>query len=372
MNILIAIDSFKGSLSSRELSDTIEEGLNEVSPDFNIQKVPIADGGEGTMEALIGAIGGEKVNLNVSGPLFEEIAAEYGILPDKTVVLDIASAAGLILVAEEKMNPLRTTTLGVGQMILDAINKGHRNFIIGIGGSATNDGGIGMLTELGYRFLDEDGHILKPVGASLSKIDKIDTGNAFSALEECNFMVACDVNNPLFGPNGAAHVYARQKGASEADVTILDKGLRNYSQVISKEMNIDIADIPGSGAAGGLGGGFKAFLNSQLKPGIEILFEQVRLEEKIKWADIVITGEGRIDHQTIMGKVVSGVAQLGKMHNKKVIALAGSIADNTDELYALGVDSMYSIMDASISLEEAMIPENAKGMVKKKVVEIFK
>lgn len=371
MNILIAIDSFKGSMSSEEASDAVKAGITKVSNKFDVQIAPVADGGEGTVEVLHKTLGGESITVNVRGPLFNLIKAQYIILPDETVAMDMASTAGLLLVQDEDQNPLNTTTFGVGEMIMDAIYKGQRNFIIGIGGSSTNDGGIGMLTALGYKFYDSDSNLLKPIGSSLNKIARIASDNSFPELKECTFTIACDVNNPLHGPNGAAYVYAKQKGANEDEIEYLDKGLKNFADVIHKSFGKDISKIAGTGAAGGLGGGFKAFLNAVLKPGIDIIFEKTGLEDKVKWADIIITGEGKLDNQTSMGKVVAGVANLGKKYDKKVIALAGSVANGVENLHDLGVTSIYSINDKSVSLEQAMKTDYAKKMLKKKVIEIF-
>ncbi len=372
MNVLVAIDSFKGSLSSNELAAAIESGIHEVSPDINVRKVPVADGGEGTIDALVSGLGGKKIEEKVKGPLFEEVNAEYGILDDNTAVIEMAAAAGLPLVPEDLRNPRQTTTYGVGQLINDAINRGCRDFIIGIGGSATNDGGIGMLNALGYKFLDVAGNELTPTGASLIKIARIDKTKVPASLAPCNFTVACDVDNPFYGTNGAAHVYARQKGADDEEILALDQGLKSFAEVVSRELKIDLSLTAGAGAAGGLGGGFKAFLNAELKPGIEIIFDLISLEEEIKWADIIITGEGKLDHQTAMGKVPVGVAKLAQKHHKKVIALAGSVTEDAFKLHDLGVTAMFSVIDAPMSLAEAMASENARRMVRKKVIEIFR
>jgi glycerate kinase len=284
----------------------------------------------------------------------------------------MASASGLTLVPENLRNPMNTTTYGVGQLIHDAIKRGCRDFLIGIGGSATNDAGIGMLNALGYKFLDDSGDELTPTGVSLIKIAAIDKSNVLANLNQCKFTIACDVDNPFYGKNGAAQIYARQKGADEEEVLVLDEGLKNLSEVIARELKIDISLTTGAGAAGGLGGGFKAFLKAELKPGIEIIFDKIGLEAKIKWADIIITGEGRLDHQTAMGKVPVGVAKLAQTQHKTVIALAGSITDDAFNLHDFGVTAMFSIVDAPMTLKEAMDSENAKRMVRKKVIEIFR
>lgn len=372
MNILIAIDSFKGALSSKELADVIEEGIFNILPDTSVSKIPIADGGEGTTETMVEGLGGKKVRLNVHDPLMRNISAEYGLLDDGTSIVEMAQSSGLTLVEKEKQNPLNTTTYGVGDIIKDAIVKGSRNFIIGIGGSATNDGGIGMLASLGYKFYDKDNNLLLPIGSSLNKISRIDDGKRLEYLDECNFLVACDVDNPFYGTYGAAHVYAKQKGASQEEILELDKGLENFSKVIKLYNGIDISDLPGAGAAGGLGGGLKAFLNAELQPGIDIIFKNIKLEEKIKNADIIITGEGKIDFQTVMGKAPIGVAQLGKKHDKIVIALAGALTKDAYTSHDKGVTSMFCVVDMPMTLEDAMEKEHALEMVKNSVQEIFK
>ena len=372
MKTLIAIDSFKGSLTSMELSDTIENGINEVSSDFLVRKIPITDGGDGMFETIVRSLRGEKIKLRIKNPVLKDINAEYGIVNKDTAIIEMAAASGLILIPEQLRNPLNTSTFGVGQMIEDAINKNCRNFIIGIGGSATNDGGIGMLSALGYKFYDSTGDELPPIGSSLNRIINIDSHNIINHLNDCSFQIACDVDNPLYGPNGAAHVYAKQKGASEEDILVLDQGLKNFSEIIKRELKIDISSEKGTGAAGGLGGGFKAFLNAELKPGIDLIFDLLKVEENVKWADIIITGEGKLDFQTIMGKAPIGVSILAKKYNKIVIALAGSVTDDAEKAHDYGMTAMFSIMDAPMTLEEAMEKSRAKKLVRKKVIEIFR
>lgn len=372
MNILIAIDSFKGSLSTTQLADTIEKGIKDVSPDYFIKKIPIADGGEGTYETLVQGLGGTKVKVQVKDPLFNNIYAEYGILNDKTAIIEMAQSSGLTLVPVNLRNPLNTTTYGVGQMIKDAILKGSRNFIIGIGGSATNDAGIGMLSALGYVFKDESGNELIPKGSSLSKIKSIDSTNVLKELSDCEFLVACDVDNPLYGERGAAYVYGTQKGANLEDIKELDYGLQNFSSVIKDTTGKNISQISGSGAAGGLGGGFISLLNSKLSPGINIIFEKLNIIEDIKWADMIITGEGRLDFQTVMGKAPIGVAKIAKQYKIPVIALAGSITEDAKAGHEYGITSMFSIMDSPMSLEEAMNEENSKRLVYNQTNELFR
>lgn len=373
MKILIAIDSFKGSLSSNELANRIENGIKKVYENADIVKVPIADGGEGTIEALVEGTKGHFVEITVANPILLPIKAKYGILGDqKTAVIEMATASGLPLVPIDKRNPMETTTFGTGEMIKDAITKGCREFLIGIGGSATNDGGIGMMKALGVKFYDENNIELGHGGKQLSKIKKIDISELLPELKECKFLVACDVDNPFYGLNGAAHVYGKQKGADNEMVLELDRGLKDFSKIIKKIINKDISNIPGAGAAGGLGGGFLAFLNSQLRSGIDIVLEEVKLKEKLVDVDFVITGEGRMDFQSIMGKAPLGVAKLAKQYDIPVIALAGGIADDAGEIHNHGIDSMFSIMNYPMTLKEAMNPERAGSLVEKNIEEIFR
>jgi len=373
MKILIAIDSFKGSLSSNELANRIENGIKKVYENADIIKVPVADGGEGTIEALVEGTKGHFVEIIVSNPILVPIKAKYGILGDqKTAVIEMATASGLPLVPIDKRNPMETTTFGTGEMIKDAISKGCREFLIGIGGSATNDGGIGMMKALGVKFYDENNIELGHGGKQLPKIKKIDMSGLLPEIKECKFLIACDVDNPFYGLNGAAHVYGKQKGADNKMILELDRGLKDFSEIIKKIINKDIADIPGAGAAGGLGGGFLAFLNSQLRSGIDIVLEEVKLKEKLVDVDFVITGEGRMDFQSVMGKAPVGVAKLAKQYDIPVIALAGGIADDAGEIHNHGIDSMFSIMNYPMTLEEAMNPERAGSLVEKNIEEIFR
>lgn len=372
MKVLIAVDSFKGSLSTTELAETISKGITDVSEDFIIEKIPIADGGEGTYKTLVQGLGGKTVEVIVHDPLFQKITAEYGILLDKTAIIEMAQSSGLPLVKEELRNPMNTTTYGVGELIKDAISKGSRNFIIGIGGSATNDGGIGMLNALGYTFLDQSGKELEPIGSSLQYIDSIDSTNKLKELDECSFLVACDVDNPLFGENGAAYVYGAQKGASKEEIITLDKGLKNFGSVIKNYNGKDISNIPGSGAAGGLGGGFIGFLNAKLESGTKIIFEKLNIEEKIKNTDLVITGEGKLDFQTVMGKAPIGIAKLAEKYHKPVIAIAGSVTEEAKKGHDFGITSMFSIIDSPMSLETAMDKENALRLLYNHTNELFR
>ena len=373
MKVVVAIDSFKGSLDSIELGSSISNGIRKVYENATIITVPIADGGEGTVEALVKGTNGKFIDINVHDPLMEKIEARYGILGDgKTAVIEMASASGLPLVSIEKRNPLLTTTYGTGELIKDAIERGCKEFILGIGGSATNDGGLGAMQALGFKIFNKDNIELGQGGKVMSEVSYIDSSSALKELKDCKFIVACDVDNPFFGEYGAAHVYGRQKGADDEMISELDLGLKHLSNIFEKELKKDISQLPGAGAAGGLGGGLVAFLDAKLMPGIDIVLETVKLEEKLKGTDFVITGEGRIDFQTVMGKAPIGVAKLAKKYSIPVIGIAGCIADDADKTHEAGIDSLFSIINYPISLEEAMKKETASKFVEKNSEEIFR
>ncbi len=365
MNILVALDSFKGSLSSKQANETVKEGLLAGNPALKVTTVPVADGGEGTVEAMTEATGGTFHHLTVTGPLGEKVRGKYGILGDgKTAVIEVAEACGLTLVPEEKRNPLHTTSRGVGELILDAAEKGCTEIIIGLGGSATNDAGTGMLQALGYRFYDENGLITESGGKILSSITRMDDRNVPETLKNVCFYAACDVNNPLYGENGAAYVFAPQKGATEDDVVLLDQGLRNFARVVSKEQGIDLQNIPGAGAAGGLGAAFAGILQAELVPGVELVLKKINLPERIRHVDLVITGEGRLDHQTAFGKTPAGIAQTAKKFNIPVIAIAGDVAKAGDSLHDHGIDAYFSIVTGPQTVSEAMEPSTARKNLK--------
>lgn len=373
MKIVSAIDSFKGSMTSLEVSEAFEKGVRKVYKDAEFIKISLADGGEGTVQALIDSTNGKMVKLRVKGPLMNEIESFYGISGDgKTAIIEMAAASGLPLLTEKEKNPMETTTYGTGELIKDAINKGCREFIIGLGGSATNDGGMGMLSALGYIFLDENNNELFPNGKNLGKVCSFNQDNIIKELSECKFLVACDVDNPFFGKKGAAYVYGKQKGATKEMIIELDKGLENFAAVINNTKNIDISSVLGAGAAGGLGGAFIAFLNSDLKPGIDIIIQKIELEKYIKDTDYVITGEGRIDFQSAMGKTPTGVSKLAKKYDIPVIAIGGSIADDIGNIYKCGISAVFSIMDSPMSLAEAMDNKKAVKLVEKTAEQIFR
>ena len=322
--VVVASDSFKGCLTSMQIAEGVEAGIRKCCPDCQVVKLAVADGGEGTVDALLETMGGRRVSAEVSDPLGRPCMAEYAILNDEvTAVMEMSSASGLTLLKHEERNPLLTSTYGTGQMIADALDRGCRRFLIGIGGSATNDAGMGMLEALGCRFLDEDGNALQGCGESMSRIATIDLSNLRSEIGESEFIVACDVDSPFHGPEGAAYVYGPQKGATPEMVIRLDAGLRNMADLIAREMGIQVADMPGAGAAGGLGGAFKAFLNAELRKGAEMVLDVIGFDEIIKDADIVITGEGRIDAQTMTGKLPYAVARRAGAQGIPVLAICG-------------------------------------------------
>ena len=372
MKLVVAIDSFKGSLSSFELGSAIEEGAKKVYSNAKVVKIPIADGGEGTVDSLVEGTNGRLIKVIVNNALMEKIEAKYGIMGDGTAIIEMAEASGLPLISIEKRNPMKATTYGTGELIKDAILNGCREFIIGIGGSATNDAGLGMLQALGFKFLDENKEEVGFGGEILSKVKYIDSTGKIPELKDCKFSVACDVDNPFYGPKGAAEIYSRQKGATEDMVKELDKGLKDLSEVIKKELGIDISNLSGAGAAGGLGGGLVAFLNGQLSPGIDMILEKVGLEKELEDADFVITGEGRLDLQTSMGKAPVGVAKIAKKFDIPVIALAGGLTDDAVQTHEKGIDSFFSIINYPISLEEVMKKETAYKFVKGNTEEIFR
>lgn len=355
MKIVIAPDSFKGSLSAGEVARAIEEGIKKVFPEAEIKKVPLADGGEGTMRVLVQATGGKIKTAGVTGPLGEKIKANYGILGDgKTAVIEMAAASGLTLIPPKKMDPSKTTTYGTGELIKTALKKGYRNFIVGIGGSATIDGGAGMAQALGIKLLDEDGKDIGFGGGELKKLKRIDISHLDPRIKKSRIIIASDVNNLLYGKKGAAKIYGPQKGATPKIVKELDEALKHFSEILKRDLNKDVADIPGAGAAGGLGAGFMAFLGAELKSGADIVMEITGLEKEIADADLVITGEGKMDGQTLYGKVPYGVAKLAKKHKKKLIAICGTLGEGAEVLYQHGFNAIFPIRKNSMSLKESM------------------
>lgn len=353
--IALAPDSFKESMTAKEACEAMERGIKKANPNINCIHVPMADGGEGTMQSLVDATNGKIYTLKVVGPLGNEVEAEYGILGDEEIgILEMASASGIQLVPSEKRNPLITTTYGTGQLIKACLDHGVKKLLIGIGGSATNDGGAGVIQALGGKLLDKQGNELGFGGGELGKLNSINLENFDPRLKDVNIEVACDVNNPLCGEKGASNVFGPQKGATKDMVAVLDDNLKHYADVIKRHLGKDVVNEPGAGAAGGLGAGLMAFLNGTLKKGIEMVIEYAGLEEKVKNADMVWTGEGSIDFQTQYGKTPLGVATVAKKHNKPVIALAGRVGEGIEVLHEKGIDSIFGITKGATSLEEAL------------------
>lgn len=362
MKIVIAPDSFKESLSAREVCDAIEAGIHKLLANVDIVKIPMADGGEGTVETLVDATNGAIENVSVIGPLGIPVSSFFGILGDgKTAVIEMASASGLPLVLNSKKNPLITTTFGTGQLIKFALDRGCRDFVIGIGGSATNDGGVGMAQALGGAFLNKDQQQVGFGGGALRNIEKIDLSGLDARIGECNFRVACDVTNTLFGESGATAVFGPQKGATPEMILTLDENLQHLATLIKRDLGIDVADIPGAGAAGGLGAGLISFCGAKLNSGIDIVIETIKLKEKIVGASLVITGEGQIDFQTCNGKTPYGVAMAAKEQGIPVVAVVGSIGVGAEKMYNYGINSIFSIVDKPMSVEESIA--NASDLV---------
>lgn len=354
MRILIAVDSFKGSLSSQQAGEAITEGIHKVFPEAMTYILPMADGGEGTVEALVQAMQGEILRTKATSPLGEIIEGFLGQLPDGMVVLEMAAASGLPLVPPEKRNPLVTSTKGTGELILKAMDLGARDIILGIGGSATNDGGAGMAQALGVKLLDTEGRELNPGGGELGRLASIDLVQVDPRLKNTKITVMCDVDNPLCGERGASAVFGPQKGASPEMVQILDRNLEHYAQIIKEQLGLDLKDIPGSGAAGGLGIGLLAFTNAELKTGVETILDTVKFDQMLEESDFVITGEGRIDSQSLYGKVPMGVAKRAVKQAKPVLAIVGSIGPGAEALYDHGLSSIVSIVNGPMTLEKSI------------------
>lgn len=372
MKIVIAIDSFKGSLTSIEAGKAAADGISRVYPQAEISVYPLADGGEGTIEALVSGLGGVLRTVTVSDPLGRIISARYGILPDLTAVIEMASAAGITLLTETERNPMNTTTYGVGQLIADAVSQGCRNFIIGIGGSATNDGGIGCLQALGFGMLDSDGKQVDFGAKGVSQLEKITAENMIPELSECTFSIACDVNNPLCGENGCSAVFAPQKGADKTMIAEMDNSLRKYAK-LTRRYNINAnPEAHGAGAAGGLGFAFMSYLNAALESGINLILRKTRVEEAIRNADIIITGEGCLDAQTAMGKAPVGVARLANKYNKPVIAFSGIVRDGAVLCNKNGIDAYFPILRNICTSEEAMNSDIARRNLSDTAQQVFR
>lgn len=355
MKIVIAPDSFKESLSALEAAEEIEAGFRQVLPNAEYLKIPMADGGEGTVAAMVASTQGSILEADVTGPLREQVKACYGLSGDgKTAIIEMAAASGLTLVAAKLRNPTKTTTFGTGELMKKALDAGANHLIIGIGGSATNDGGAGMLQALGVKLLDRSGVDIGVGGEKLADLDRIDLSGLDPRLKACRIEVACDVNNPLTGPKGASKIFGPQKGATPAMVAQLDGNLGHFARLIRRDLGVQVDAVPGSGAAGGMGAALLAFLGAKLRPGIEIVVEIVGLEAIVRDADLVITGEGRIDSQSIYGKTPIGVASVANQYGKPVIGIAGSLSDDVDIVHEYGIDAVFSLLNQVGTLEDAL------------------
>ena len=417
MKILIAIDSFKGSLSSKEAGEAIKSGILRVIPDAEVLISPLADGGEGTVETLVEALGGSLETVRVKGPLFQEVEAHYCILSEsekfqaeiksdthrktlpenpskahsevyseapsetdsqyspkdgKLAVMEMSQASGITLVSPEERNPLKTGSYGVGEMILDAYHKGCRRFLIGIGGSATNDGGIGMLSALGFRFTKENGEEINPCGEGLKDLARIENASVPEGLLQCSFQIACDVENPLYGENGSSLIFGFQKGGNKEMLSQMDLWMKHYSELVKEYNPAANPEAPGSGAAGGLGFAFRSFLQGELKSGVSLILEETKLSEKMQGADLVITGEGRLDEQSAMGKAPIGVAKLAKEQGIPVIAFAGAVTEGAKACNQAGIDAYFPILREIITLEEAIEKENARRNLEDTVEQVIR
>ncbi|MDO5558473.1 MAG: glycerate kinase [Oscillospiraceae bacterium] len=371
-NIVIAIDSFKGSLTSLQAGNSAAVGIKRVYPKAHITVLPLADGGEGTVNAMISGCGGKKISTIVSGPLGLPVSCEYGILNDKqTAVIEMSAAAGLTLIAEAQRDPMVTTTFGVGEIIRDAVKKGCRNFIVGIGGSATNDGGAGMLQALGFELLDKNGHDISYGAQGLRDLVSISNKKVIPELSQCSFRIACDVDNPLCGENGC-RVFAVQKGAADEMLTQMDKWLDEFARIAKSLYPHADENYPGAGAAGGLGFAFMTFLNARLEPGVNIILDSINLREEIKNADILITGEGKLDSQTVMGKAPCGAAKIAKEYSKPVIALCGCVSPDAGVCNSAGIDAFFPVVRSAVSPDEAMNTCNAQRNVADTAEQVFR
>jgi glycerate 2-kinase len=367
--LVIAPDSYKGSLSASVICDIIAVQARLHFPELEIIKLPIADGGEGLVDALLYTGQGEKIWLPVMDPLWRDHQAAYGILSDRTAVIEMAAASGLPLLKENERNALDATTFGTGQMIQDALQRGCREFILGLGGSATNDGGAGAAAALGIRYLTNDGQVIF-AGRGLSSLARIDAAGIAQELQAAHFTIACDVTNPLYGPNGAAAIYAPQKGASSEQVALLDLGLQNLTNVIFKATGLDLQNIPGSGAAGGLAAPFLAFTNTELRRGLDVVLDAAHFDDHLQGCDLVITGEGRTDYQSSMGKALSGIGLRARAKGVPVIAISGAVQPGAENLYNDGITAMFSTCREIVTLEDAL--ENAAENLRRTTGDIFR
>ncbi len=354
MKFLFASDSFKGTLSSEQIIRLLTDSANRIFPGCETLGVPIADGGEGTVDAVIAVTKGEIKSVPVHGPLMEDTEASYGIFHGDSAVIEMAAASGLPMIPAEKRNPLNTTTYGTGELIKDALDAGYRKLSIAIGGSATNDGGMGAMRALGVRFLDGEGHELAGVGADLEKVRDIDLSGIHPAVAKAHFTVMCDVNNPLTGPDGATYTFGKQKGGTPEILDQLEAGMKQYAQVILEKLGTDVDKLPGAGAAGGLGAALCVFLHAELKSGIETVLDLIEFDRLLEGTDLVVTGEGRIDWQSAFGKVPSGIGMRCKKKGVPAVAVVGGMGDGADKIYEFGVESILPTINGAMDIEEAL------------------
>lgn len=374
-HVVIAIDSFKGSLSSLAAGQVASDAVRAVFPQAHVEIFPLADGGEGTVDTLVEGLQGQIVPAVVTGPLKAPVTSRYGVVAErKLAVIEMADAAGLPMVPEEKRNPLQTTTYGLGELILQAIDAGCREFIIGIGGSATNDCGLGMLTALGWKFLKGDGTAAGICGGNLSEVAAIDGSQADVRLKECRFRIACDVTNPLYGPNGCSAIFGPQKGATPEMVKALDAAVHHFADLAEKELGVLGAAVPGAGAAGGLGFAFQTFLGGELTPGTELCLETIGIRQALEKADLLLTGEGRMDRQTAMGKGPAGVAQLAHKLNPKIktVAVCGCALSDAELVNRYGIDAYFPILHMPMTAAEAMAEKNTRQNLRQTVIQIMR
>jgi len=355
MRIIIAPDSFKGSMTAVEAAKSIEKGVLRAFPEAETIMLPVGDGGEGTLDTLVAVTNGHTVSFTVKGPLENIVEASYGVLGDeKTCIIEMSKASGIGLVPKSQLNPLKATTYGTGELIKKALDDGYKSFILALGGSATNDGGAGMLQALGMKLLDKNGEEIGLGGSELNRIASIDKSNFDLRIAESDFLIASDVQNPLIGADGASHVFGPQKGASPEDAEYLDKCLKRFADVIEKETRIHLHNLPGSGAAGGIGGAFQVFFPSEMRRGIDVVIEHTKLNQLVEGADLVITGEGKVDFQTVSGKTPMGIAQAALSKNVPTIILAGSVGKGIESLYQYGVVSIHSLINEPMKLNDAI------------------
>ncbi len=370
MNLLFASDSFKGTLTSAQTIDLLTKAAKEVFGDCTCSGVPVADGGEGTTDAVIQAAGGEKIDVDVHGPLMEPVKSYYGKLDEKRAVMEMAAASGLPMVPEEKRDPRNTTTYGTGELIREMLNQGFTDISIALGGSATNDGGMGAMRALGVKFLDKDGKELSGCGADLVKVAHIDASGLDMRVKDTKFTVMCDVTNPLCGPDGATYTFGKQKGGTPEILDELEAGMKNYRDVLKEDCGIDADTVSGSGAAGGLGAALKVFLHGEMKSGIETVLDLIDFDERLNGVDLVVTGEGQTDWQSCFGKVMQGVGCRCKAHGVPAVALVGSLGKGAEDIYQYGITSLMTTVDAVMPLEEVL--DRAEELYHRGAVRMFR